>query len=450
MPRSGRGSPAGAADLDLHAFYGAAAIDDGAVAARAVLAAGSAAGQLVLLDQLETDAFARRHQRDRQSRFGEAVTGAEGGGLEPGLGEAVDERLHDVGADHVGAIAGDAPARQVEALLGLGLRAHPARANVVAEGRGVADRGARVTGDHVEPGERPPGEILGLQIIDRHLQRHRRQEAADQPHVVVPGQPRDAAVGVLDLEPDAVGVEIVEQGMVSDRDAVRKAGRTARILQIGDIVGFGRRKGPGCRGYIRQRIPIARGNSGNLGGRAAEVGELGRIEQKRRIAAIELYGELLDIGFAPAEAGRQRQRHRPGAGIDRAEKAGGEFRAGFRDQGNPIARFQAEGNEAIGVRKRVLAQLGIGVGPGQRAAGIMEIEPARAGRRIIQRLPERFEIGGATGQGVERGRCARGREGRCYWGVAFGHAVPFLDHESPVAKACGRFVMVGDCGKKGA
>ena len=87
-----------------------AAIDDRAVAARAFLRRGADARQFAFLDQLEADAFARRHQRDGEGRFGEAVAGAEAGRLEAGVGEAVDERLHDVGADHVGAIAGDAPA----------------------------------------------------------------------------------------------------------------------------------------------------------------------------------------------------------------------------------------------------------------------------------------------------------------------------------------------------
>ena len=145
MPRSGERRAVGAADLDLHAGDRLAAIDDRAEAARA-LAVGGAAGQLGFLDQLEADAFAGRHQRHGQGRFGEAVARAEGAGLEAGLGEAVDERLHDVGADHVGAIAGDAPARQVEAVLGAGLRRGAARANVVAEGRRVTERRARDCG----------------------------------------------------------------------------------------------------------------------------------------------------------------------------------------------------------------------------------------------------------------------------------------------------------------
>ena len=68
-----------------------------------------------------------------------------------------------------------------------------------------------------------------------------------------------------------------------------------------------------------------------------------------RIAAGQHDDQLVDIGFAPAEAGRQRQRHRPQAGIDRAEEAGGEFGAGLGDQREPVALFEAQRDEAAGM-----------------------------------------------------------------------------------------------------
>ena len=176
---------------------------------------------------------------------------------------------------------------------------------------------------------------------------------------MVPGQPGDAAVGVDDLEPDAVRAEIVEQRVVGDRDAVREARRAARILQIGDVVRPWPSEGrPGAGSIVVEALPVARVDAGIGGGLAAEFGELGG---KRNSAGSQLFSwtvELIDIGFAPAEAGRQRQRHRPGAGIDRAEEAGGEFGAGLGDQRDAVARLDAERDEAAGVGQRVLAQLG--------------------------------------------------------------------------------------------
>src|SRR3546814_19441476 len=85
----------------------------------------------------------------------------------------LDEALHHVGADHVGAVAGDAPARQVEALGDIGLAGDTARADVVAEGRRIAERRAAVAADEVEPGERAAGELLGLEIVERRSKERR-------------------------------------------------------------------------------------------------------------------------------------------------------------------------------------------------------------------------------------------------------------------------------------
>ena len=46
------------------------------------------------------------------------------------------------------------------------------------------------------------GEVLGLQIIDAKLVGDRREHAAHQAHVVIPGQPADHAVAVLHLDPE--------------------------------------------------------------------------------------------------------------------------------------------------------------------------------------------------------------------------------------------------------
>src|SRR3546814_15814997 len=116
---------------------------------------GAAAGEKRFLDQLDDDSLAGRHDRVRQRCFGEAVAREEAPGVEAGIGEGVDEGLHDVGPDHVGAIAGDAPARQVETLGNLALAANAARADVVTEGGRVAERRPFVAADELEPGARP-------------------------------------------------------------------------------------------------------------------------------------------------------------------------------------------------------------------------------------------------------------------------------------------------------
>ena len=199
--------------------------------------------------------------------------------------------------------------------------------------------------------------------------------------------------------------------MVRDRDAVRKARRPARILQIGDRLSVRLRQRRLGRRAGREFGPVD-----PLGPREARRlcrhrPQFGREDQHLRIAAGQLDAQLLDIGIAPAERGRQRQRHRPGAHIDGAEEQRGEFRHGLCDQRDPVLGLHARGDQAIRHRDRVGAQLGERIGAGERTARIVEVETAHAAGRVIQRLAQRREIGKATRQFVQRRRW-RGRRRR--------------------------------------
>ena len=148
-----------------------------------------------------------------------------------------------------------------------------------------------------------------------------------------------------------------------------------------------------------EAVPVARGDRRAAAAAAvANSASSGGIQEQRRIAARQHDDELVDIGVAPAEAGRQRQRHGPQPGIDRAEEAGGEFGAGFGDQREPVALGEAERHEAARVRQRIVAQLGIGVGAHQRPARVVEIHAA-AGRwrhnRALRRASRNRRCGAA-------------------------------------------------------
>ncbi len=84
-------------------------------------------------------------------------------------GESDRKGAHHVGADHVGAVACDAPARKVETVLGLHLCRHASRADIVPKSRRIGEGGARIAADQVEPGKRPSREILGFEIVGRNL-----------------------------------------------------------------------------------------------------------------------------------------------------------------------------------------------------------------------------------------------------------------------------------------
>ena len=333
------------ADFDGQPRHCLAAIDNGAKPRRlaGIDTATGATRQGAFIDQVRHDAFTKRHDRNRQRRFGQAIARQKGAGLETGCGKDIDKSLHDFGADHVGAIAGHPPARQIKARRDIDRGRNPPRADVVTKGRRVTERLARVTADQRQPRQRPACKVFGGKIIDRNLVGERRQHAADKAHVVIPGQPRYDTVTIAGFHAMRMAGKIGEQRFMGDGDTVREARRAARILQIGDIgrlglrqCGIGRRFGEIDRPVMRGAQPVGR--------LADHRKQPFRGQHHLRVATAQLRGDLVDIGFAAAKAGRQRQRHRQGAGIDGGKKGSGKARPGFGDQRDAIAGLDAIGN----------------------------------------------------------------------------------------------------------
>ena len=201
-----------------------------------------------------------------------------------------------------------------------------------------------------------------------------------------------------------MGGEIGEQRAVGDDDAVRKAGRAAGILQIGDVVRRRLMQRRIRRVLPGEALPVEAGDVACFGGGGGH-GQLGRVEEQGGIGAVELHLELLDIGIAAAEGGGQRQRDRPGAGVERAEEQGDELRRRLGDQRDAVARLDAARDQSARARGGVRAQLGIGIDAHERRPRVMEVHAARAAGGIIERLGHRREIGAAARQSViGRGR----------------------------------------------
>ena len=229
---------------------------------------------------------------------------------------------------------------------------------------------------------------------------------------MVEWQPGHAPVALADMHAIGMRREVRHQCLVGDDDAVREAGRTARILQIGDVVRLGRveRAGRGVSG--EEARPIL-GFEASGGGGFARHRQFGRIEQQHRVGAVQLHGQLVDIGFLAAERGRQRQRHRPDAGIHGAVEQGDELGGCLGDQRDALAGLDAAGFHAVRGADRVLAQLGIGVDARQRGPRVVEIHAFLALRDIIERFGHRREIGIAARQFVVGRSRDEGLRRRC-------------------------------------
>ncbi len=213
------------ADFDFHARDRLAAVHDGAIPCGLGQVA-RAPRQALFLDQFDPDAFARGHDGNGKRRLGQAIAGIETARLKACIGKGVDEVLHHVGADHVGPVACNPPARKVEPILDMRLARNASCADVVTECRRIAQRGALVAADQIEPSKRAARKMFGLEIIDRNLVGDQRQETAHQAHVVIPRQPADHAVVRADFHRFRMAAQIVQQRFVGYRNACGKAGRS--------------------------------------------------------------------------------------------------------------------------------------------------------------------------------------------------------------------------------
>ena len=151
------------------------------------------------------------------------------------------------------------------------------------------------------------------------------------------------------------------------------------------------------------------------------------VDNKRFEAALDDFGAALSL--TPSDAG-----------IDRAAEGGGEFGAGFGDEGEAVTGLEAVGEQAVGHRLGVVAQFGEGVGADEMAARIVEIEAAAALGGIIERIAEGGEIGVAARQVAQAGGGA-GRGSRWFAGgrsgLRCGDVFPLCDQVGPLREQGG-------------
>ena len=190
---------------------------------------------------------------------------------------------------------------------------------------------------------------------------------------MVPWQPAYHPVVLTDVHTFRMATQIMQQGLMRDGDAGGETGRTARILQIADVVRlrFGQRRFR--RGALAEAFPAFAQAALLFSGDCGHVGDFFRIEQDLRVAAFELDAQLLDIVFLAAERRRQGQRHRPCPGVDAGAEQGCEVGAGLRDQRDAVVLADPGGDQTVRHRQRIFAHLAERIRPFQRAAHIVKI-----------------------------------------------------------------------------
>ncbi len=201
---------------------------------------------------------------DQQGVLRQAVTGQDRLRAQPVAREAADEGAQGLGAHRLGPVEGHPQAGQVQ-VRGL-LLGDAAGAQLVAEvgGGGAFDP---VVVDHAQPAVRllDEGDRRHLHAGAAHPQRV--QGHADEPHVVVEGQPAARHDAVRGHHGAADGLLVGGEVGVRDHDALRLAGGAGAVLEEGHVrlgdagrgpqVGVGRLGVPA--GRQAQHIPLSRG-----------------------------------------------------------------------------------------------------------------------------------------------------------------------------------------------
>ena len=369
------------------------------------------------LQALDAGQASRRRGRHAQAALGQAVDGPQRLGPEAERREARREALDRAGEDGFGAVQRDAPGRQIEPFE-IGVR-DLARAQVEGEvGRG--GDGAAMPRDRLEPAHRLGEEGQRRHRDDRHAVVERPEPRADQAHVVVQRQPRDADVVAAQLEGLAEGADVGEQVGVRQRHALRRARAPRRVLDRAPARPRWRRlRSPvsTCaddsgvvsevrhrrdRGQARRERPQERGGALGLGERQQDPGA--RVAQDRGLPR----RVLLDL----IGAERRVERHGDAAGEQDAHVGVEERRLGAEQQRDALARRHATVAQAGGDAARVAIQAAVG---DQRLAAVvvaqLDVDAVGAALDLpAQRLDQRPRGRGRTPAGPGRAE-AGGRPG---------------------------------------
>ena len=121
----------------------------------------------------------------------------------------------------------------------------------------------------------------------------------------------------------------------------------------------------------------------------------------RGVAARQLGADLLDIRVPPAERGRQRQRRRQRAGIDRAEEQAGEFGRRLGDQRDAVSRADAGRISRAASPRASRAARQTDRRGRDCARASKKLSPRLPLRSVVERLAKGREVGDPARQGVE-------------------------------------------------
>ena len=349
--------------------------------------------QPVKIEPVGDEPRSGRMKAHRHGHLRHAIARRQGARMKSEGGEDLREIAHDPRAHHVSADTCHPPHGKIETGRRRA-RAQAAQAKLIGEGR-PEGQGAPMSTDDRKPVERPLGEFLRRDDVDRHLRDQRGEQASDQPEIMIERQPGGAAVRGADLNPGSGNRGGVgDEGVMRHRHPHRKPRAAGGKLQIGDPVASGRGKReallqwreirdrsgepePHARGCLRQPAP-----------------QIGRAECGGCADCGDHPADLPEIARAPAESGRQRHRNRDQPGILAGRENAQEVAIAMGEDGNPVPGAQLCREQLLRHHPRLFAQHPVRQDLDQIAASGKKAHPGRAFGGIVQRFAKRAKVNG--------------------------------------------------------
>ena len=218
-------------------------------------------------------------------------------------------------------------------------------------------------------------------------------------------QPAHAGIILVELLGGDRPVDVRHELVLADVDAERRSRAAGGEL---DVAGHARAERPkfgrGLGKGIEDRHPSGETSRRAFGGGLCELDQFVGRQHAHGLRGGDLLPELENIVRLGAETDRHGHGHGDDAGVLGAEESDAEAGPGVGDQDQPFARLDAGADQAARKGHGLGAEMPVGQGGLEVAAGIEEVEAGLAPGGIVQRLAQAGEAAAAEGQGYVMGR----------------------------------------------
>ena len=286
-----------------------------------------------------------------ESRFGQPVAGVKDIWPEAVGGESLGELLQRFRPDRLSTTKSDFPAAQIQPLALL--LSHLVDAHLIGKVGRAANR-SLIAAQRPQPANGPLQEGGRWHQDRMAIDVHWLQDAADEAHVVVVGQPEDAPGPGIHLEALEDHLQIVDQVAVADHHALGGTGGAGGVLQKGQRLRRDAWRPPGAGRVILNPLCVQPAQRGQVGGLLKTLLDVRQdLPCRQRDLRAGVGDDALDAWRWPVTPGRI-GRHGNDASVETTEEGSNEIQTrGIEEQRLPAGDVLLLEQGSDGSRPRV-------------------------------------------------------------------------------------------------